>query len=99
MTVEATAVCPFEGCSRINELASQVNRASERGEVERAPETGDVSFCIGCGRFAIFDKEALGFMRKPTDKEQFEIDTDELCNKLLKSWDESVEQFGRKFLP
>lgn len=50
------------------------------------PVNGDVSFCIDCGEFGIFDSAESGHVRLPTEKEKREIDTDLYAQELRSTW-------------
>jgi hypothetical protein len=50
------------------------------------PEDGDVSFCIECGQFAIFDHEFPDGVRKPTPNENFQLKTDSEMIRLKWAW-------------
>ncbi len=50
------------------------------------PRDGDISFCIGCGRFAVFDQAAPGGARKPSAKEAAVISADTDCYQITVAW-------------
>lgn len=49
-------------------------------------EDGDYSLCSGCGEWRVFINGGKAF-RKPTDKEQAEIDGSPACRNLKKAWE------------
>lgn len=69
--------CPF--CGKENDLATNVGGARE-------PKNGDISFCIGCGEFAIFDIAMTGSMRKPNAKEYESIVANKQTASLRGAW-------------
>jgi hypothetical protein len=75
--IEFDTICPFCDChhDRVSEVTGAVY-----------PEDGDATLCFGCGRFCIFDCDAPGGLRKPTDKEQRMIDRDDRMNKIVAAW-------------
>jgi len=63
-------------------------------EQER-PENGNLSFCIYCGDFAIFDDTYPDGARKPTPNENFEISHDKELERLWTSWYLATRLTGR----
>jgi hypothetical protein len=75
--VEFDTVCPF--CDYHHDRVSGVTGAEY-------PEDGDATLCFRCGLFCIFDHDASGGLRKPTEKEQRLIDRDDRMNEIVRAW-------------
>jgi len=79
--------CPY--CRRVHECASGTT-------TEAAPLDGDVSFCIGCGRFGFFDSSVVpGGVRKATLQEQVSLTTDKNCFRLRWAWEQTIAHLGK----
>lgn len=50
------------------------------------PKDGDVSMCITCGEFSVYDQTALGNLRKPTEEEAQEFAADERLQMIHQVW-------------
>lgn len=72
------SVCPF--CQYGFDLASSVKGG------QKAPSDGDLTICIRCGEFAVFDKKEPGGLRKPTDAEYVTIGHDTFCQRMRAAW-------------
>ena len=98
MSDEFPTICPH--CDFHHELASHVTPAEDRrkgaiGKRGKAiPRKGDVTICIRCGNWCIFDFTRRGGLRPPTAAERKHIETDPLCQKLLKAWQEVSAKHG-----
>jgi hypothetical protein len=76
--IEMSTICPTCG---------QEHNAASRATAEyNIPKEGDASFCFGCGAINIFEHDAPGGLRKPTKKEQRELDGDPRMGQLLAAW-------------
>lgn len=75
---EMISVCPF--CQYGFDLASSVKGG------QKAPGDGDLTICIRCGEFAVFESKAPGGLRKPTDTEYVTIGQDDFCQKMRAAW-------------
>jgi hypothetical protein len=71
------AQCPY--CGHKHELATGVTGEKEPGD-------GDVSFCISCGRFSMFDSTRAENLRVLTPAENHEIRTDNNCRRIYTAW-------------
>lgn len=63
---EVRTKCPH--CGTVNPMATEVYGAREGQE---APEPGDVTLCIACGRWAIFDAKMR--LHKPTREQMSDL--------------------------
>jgi hypothetical protein len=61
----------------------------------RKIRTGDFSFCIDCGEFAVFDHAADGLTRKPTVLETVEIVNDASMQTLKAAWKMTITEEGK----
>jgi len=52
----------------------------------KKPKDNDVSFCIRCGEWGVFDTSHVTGQRKPTEAEYDEIGTDPQCRKVRSAW-------------
>ena len=50
------------------------------------PQQGDISLCMGCGEWGLFDKHWKGGLRQPTHDEYVEIVADEDCTNARAAW-------------
>jgi len=69
------------GCGHENDTVSSVVE-----DKQERPENGNISFCIYCGEFSIFDDTYPDGMRKPNPQENWEIKTDKELERLWTSW-------------
>jgi predicted RNA-binding Zn-ribbon protein involved in translation (DUF1610 family) len=72
-------VCPACG----TEAESRPAEAQQRG-----PEDGDLAFCTSCGHWNLYDEQAEGHLRRPTEMEQYLIERDVRLRKLSAMWKE-----------
>ena len=72
--------CPF--CGYVADYAT----LAELSDLQDAPEDGDISMCLDCGEFAIFEEAAPGGLRKPTDKEYGQFGTDQNIKDMRRAW-------------
>jgi hypothetical protein len=81
-------VCPyclaaFNGAARVTELGS-------------APEDGDVSICVVCHQVSVFQGDASGGLRKPTDDERRVFDADAEIRTVIRAMQAvDAERFQR----
>jgi hypothetical protein len=80
MATEYPTTCPF--CGDHHDAVS----LAKRGDSHVLPNDGDRSLCFACGMFSIFDESVPGGMRKPTRREQREIEHDDDMLKLRNAW-------------
>lgn len=75
-----TTICPF--CEKVADRHSVVGT-----DGPKPVKDGDVSFCIGCGTFAIFDStKQPGGTRIPTIVELQEIMDDPKASEVMAAW-------------
>jgi hypothetical protein len=53
---------------------------------DKRPKDGDITLCIGCGEWSLFEAAAAGGLRKPTDTEFQEIANNLDCTRLREAW-------------
>jgi hypothetical protein len=76
MTVfEHTTKCPH--CGTVNPLATGLSGGG-------GPNVSDVTLCIACGSFSVFDKKLA--LRKPTGEEQVWFATNRDTRRLYFAW-------------
>lgn len=75
--------CPY--CAKPLDTTQAVH--SDRGDIR--PVGGDISLCIECGEWGIFDSNLT--LRKPTDEEQLEIGHDQNCVRVRYIWNKLQE--------
>ena len=80
MFVKMITICP--NCGQEHNRSTKAKEPAA-GEF---PKDGDCSFCWKCGSINIFESDAEGGLRHPTESEQREIDNDNDVNEMLKSW-------------
>lgn len=76
-TYEHDTTCPF--CSKRNELSLNTQN-------NRMPEAGDVSLCIGCGEWSIFDPTMASGLRKPNTSEYANIANSSHARLARETW-------------
>jgi hypothetical protein len=76
-------ICPH--CGRYNEAYSGVTTPA-------GPKPGDVSMCIGCGNWAIFEDDG---MRKPNEEEREWLAEEDTCIKVREAWEQTIAEHGR----
>ena len=59
------------------------------GDDGAVPKEGDISFCVGCGMFAIFEVAAPGGMRQMTKLEWVELNIEVDVPKIIAVWEAS----------
>jgi hypothetical protein len=79
-------------CGHENDTVSSVVQDKEMDK----PENGNISFCIYCGEFSIFDDTYPDNLRKPSPTENWEIKTDKELERLKVSWYLATKLTGRK---
>ena len=82
--IEMSTICPT--CGQEHDAAS---RATADYHI---PKEGDASFCFGCGAFNIFAHDAPGGLRKPTKKEQRELDGDKRLKEIRVAWQQVMDR-------
>ncbi|MDX0299593.1 hypothetical protein GOC49_13025 [Sinorhizobium meliloti] len=90
LKVESHTVCPF--CGARHELAQCVGKS-------KTPNDGDLSLCMQCGEWCIFEKKAPGHIRRPTDVEYEQIAESPLAKAARTAWvriDQKRRQKGKK---
>jgi hypothetical protein len=83
---ERQSQCPF--CAARHDLATGISGNS-------APHDGDLTLCIVCGEWAMFESAAPGGMRKPTDAEYEKINDMPITRAARRAWLETNKRFGR----
>lgn len=78
-TVEYKTICPW--CGHVHELASEIG--SQKPVV---PKRGDITLCIKCGRWCVFETRAKGGLRKPNDTERELLRTKTLYRRVHRAW-------------
>lgn len=74
----AAISCPF--CERENPLATGIEDSTTPGD-------GDVTLCIGCGRFGVFVAGPAGLtLRRPTYDERQEIRANRDAMRVRTAW-------------
>lgn len=73
-----STTCPW--CGKDND------RATGFSEGAVTPSDGDLSLCIGCGEWSVFDSSASIGCRKPTDSELAEIATNSDCQRAREAF-------------
>lgn len=81
MTVEKITRC--WSCGYRHDRAT-----SAFGPAGLEPEDGDISICIRCGVFAVYDGKAANGLRKPTESEGLDIVGDEDAQRAAMAWRE-----------
>ncbi len=71
-------------CWSCGKESDTVSSVIEDGQAR--PVNGNLSFCIYCGDFAIFDDTYPDNVRKPTPSENYEISMDRELERLWTSW-------------
>lgn len=73
-------VCPF--CGQHHDAVTGVGT---RG----GPSDGDATMCIECGQMCVFDRSVDGGLRRPTDKEQGDLERNGTVKALVDAWRET----------
>lgn len=81
-SVVQDVTCPFCGY--------RCDRAGEMHDKPVTPEDGDVSICITCGKFSIFEARRKKGLRKPNVAEQQEIALDWDCYRAHLAWKQAM---------
>lgn len=66
-------------CRRKHDLASSLFK-------DVTPKNGDVSLCIRCGEWGIFDSNNPNGLRRPTEDEFMEIGESTECRRVREAW-------------
>lgn len=80
MTHEHSCICPY--CDRHMDRVQEVLGDEE----DHMPEDGDVTLCIGCGSFSVFDSSAKGGLRKPSPTDLEEIALEPELRRVWRAW-------------
>ena len=86
MSVKMLSICPF--CKYACNEVTGPNLFDENAE----PETGDISLCIRCGEWGVFDFGLPEQMRKPTSDEYDEIAAGKIYRRMRKAWLEVMKE-------
>lgn len=78
MTHDLPTVCPW--CKTRNEAVTDAEKD------DATPRHGDISLCIRCGEWAVFDSFWVGGMRKPNHAEYVEIVDNPLSHEMRRAW-------------
>jgi len=70
--------CPFCG--------EHHDRITHPVDDDAFPKNGDASLCFACGRFCIVNLDSDSGLRKPTKKEQRELDADDRVMAVRAAW-------------
>jgi hypothetical protein len=81
------ATCPY--CGKEHDFSSNTTDGC-------APRDGDLSLCIGCGQFGIFEGLALGGIRRTTAQETAEIAVHPQACRVLNAWSTMQARRARK---
>ncbi|MCA1404639.1 hypothetical protein I6F26_10445 [Ensifer sp. IC3342] len=79
----AGAICPF--CGQRYDAASALDG-------DAIPGNGDLTLCMNCGEWAMFDSGVPGGLRKPTDSEYEVIVANPITGKARKIWQQMKEE-------
>jgi len=60
------------------------------------PKNGDVTLCISCGEWNVFDSKVEDRIRKPTPQEFFDIGLDPACRKVRWAWTQVRDEKRKK---
>jgi hypothetical protein len=86
MTQRVLTKCPH--CGKHNNQHAGI---VEKGKIrEPGLEPGDVAFCIGCGKFALFDDNLI--LRKFAKDELADLLRDDRAKVLIEVWKRAREQ-------
>jgi hypothetical protein len=86
-------VCPW--CGKHHDLASAAAEDGDKG-VRMKPVDGDVTLCIGCGNWSIFERKAAGGLRKPNYEERQHMRMDRLMRRVQRAWRRTVKPESRR---
>ena len=78
LSTDKDGTCPY--CLDRHEVASSIFH-------EHTPKDGDISLCITCGHFSVFDSTQPGDLRPPNKFEAVSIATDPGCQQLYAAWE------------
>lgn len=81
MKLQVDGTCPH--CSKVNYLHTDFNG--------KTPKHGDVSICIDCGLFAVFDLHNK-CLRLPTAAEEEEFKTLQVAQRYRSAWSRVVQK-------
>jgi len=82
MSYNFTSICAF--CGYEADSAAAVN------EPNAYPTDGDASLCIKCGKINLFDRHQAGGMRRPSEKEQKDLDASPNVQKVIEAWEATL---------
>jgi hypothetical protein len=78
LSIHLRTTCPFCG--------EHHDRITHATKDDAAPKNGDASMCFACGAFNIVDSTTDEGMRKPTRREQRELDADRRIRDVRRAW-------------
>ena len=82
-----STTCPF--CNVTFDAATGLG---DKAEPDREPAEGDVSLCMRCGEWMMYDANLPGSARKPTPEEYTEIGLSKSMQTLRAAWVHIVEE-------
>lgn len=92
--VQIDNVCPH--CRYQPDTATEVTALVE-DKPSPMPEPGDVSLCIECAEWSVFNKDLR--LRVPTDKELLDIGLNPDCRTLREAWARMQAEILTQALP
>lgn len=66
----------------------RVDGATHLKDAKLAPGPGDITMCISCGGWSVFDRRMR--LRLPTSEEQLWIDNNPACTGMHTTWKEMI---------
>ena len=85
MTADFISHCPW--CGKHFDAATCVGEDAAKNPL---PENGDLSLCIACGEWAVFERKAKGGQRKPNKEEYNYIIENNDTRLLRETWFDTV---------
>ena len=76
-TIAAATQCPM--CGQRHDRITCVSG-------DRLPRNGNITLCLRCGHFLVFDDTRLEGLRPPTPQENQDIRNDRRCRRIEKAW-------------
>ena len=87
MTHSLTTLCAF--CGNEHDRTTAVTEAGT-ARTEPYPVEGDVTLCIRCGEFSVFDSRVAGGLRRPTPDEREQLDHNPHVQTVVQAWRATV---------
>jgi hypothetical protein len=81
-------------CAHCGHQHDRVSGIAEKGVKQEPPQEGDVTICIRCGQWNIFDDGSDGGLRKPTAAEARHIDKSKMARQVSKAWRQTNRRRG-----